>query len=238
MDTRSAGPESPKFEDYPLTRPEYITVLTHFYRGEMHRSSTWRQRLDATTNWAVLTCAGVLSFSFASKEHPHIVLLLSNLIIIAYLVIEARRYRYFAVYRARVRMLEENFLVPIITRRLSSPLASWRDLVAADLDMPKFKTSLLESIGFRLQRNYGAVFLILFGGWLLKLAIHPEMAVSFTQMWERMAVGVVPSVVVFGGALGFYLLLAGLIMYVRSVNHGEPPDEVSGVEGNAKHWPR
>ena len=53
------------FEDYPLTRQEYINVMVHFYRGEIHRSTVWRQRLDATTNWAVLTTAGILSFSFA-----------------------------------------------------------------------------------------------------------------------------------------------------------------------------
>ena len=77
------------------------------YRGEVHRSTSWRQRLDATTNWAVLTTAALLSFTFASQEqHTHIILLLTNLIILAYLAIEARRYRYFEVYRARVRMLE------------------------------------------------------------------------------------------------------------------------------------
>ena len=32
-------------------------MMVHFYRGETHRSTSWRQRLDATTNWAVLTTA-------------------------------------------------------------------------------------------------------------------------------------------------------------------------------------
>lgn len=31
-----------------------ITALSHLYRGELYRSTVWRTRLDATTNWAVL----------------------------------------------------------------------------------------------------------------------------------------------------------------------------------------
>ena len=104
--TTAAGNKSERFEDYPLTRQEYMQVMVHFYRGEVHRSTSWRQRLDATTNWAVLTSAGMLSFALGSQETPHIILLLSNLIILSYLSIEARRYRYFEVYRARVRILE------------------------------------------------------------------------------------------------------------------------------------
>ncbi|MGB2073790.1 MAG: DUF2270 domain-containing protein, partial [Henriciella sp.] len=26
-------------------------ALAHLYRAEVYRSTTWRQRLDATTNW-------------------------------------------------------------------------------------------------------------------------------------------------------------------------------------------
>ena len=33
-----------RFEDYPLTRQEYMNTMTHFYRGEIHRSVAWRQR--------------------------------------------------------------------------------------------------------------------------------------------------------------------------------------------------
>ena len=99
------GP-SPAFEDYPLTRQEYISAIVHFYRGEMYRSQIWRMRLDTTTNWAVVTTAATISFTFGDPSHPHIILLLSNLIITVFLFHEARRFRYFAVYRARVRMLE------------------------------------------------------------------------------------------------------------------------------------
>jgi len=231
-------PDPGRFEDYPLTRLEYINVMVHFYRGEIHRSTNWRARLDATTNWAVLTTAGMLSFSFASPEHPHIVLLLSNLIIIAYLTIEARRFRYFVVYRSRVRMMEENFLIPIITRQLESPMDRWRDLLAMDLDLPKYKTTFMQAVAFRLRRNYVWIFLMVLGGWFVKLSLHPEVAVSGRVLWERMAVGPLPASLILAGAVVFYGLLLAVLLYGRHVSGGEPEDEIAGLERNLDHWKR
>jgi uncharacterized membrane protein len=233
----SATGEGPRgFEDYPLTRQEYINVMVHFYRGEIHRSTVWRQRLDATTNWAVLTTAAMLSFSFATPDHSHIILLLSTLIIFAYLLVEARRFRYFEVYRARVRMLEENFLIPVVTRQLESPMVSWREMVAMDLDLPKYKTTILEAIGFRLRRNYVMIFLILLGAWVVKLMMHPWFATSWGMVWERMAVGMFPSWAVFGAGMLFYAGLFGIMWYARHMHAGIPEDEIAGLEANLDHW--
>jgi len=227
----------PSFEDHPLTRQEYITAMVHFYRGEMHRSLSWRQRLDATTNWSVLTTAGMLSFSFTAPENPHIVLLLSNLIVLAYLTIEARRYRYFEVYRARVRMLEENFLIPIVTRNLESPMAGWREALSKDLDRPKYKTTLIEAIGFRLRRNYFSIFMIILGGWMLKLYIHPYIMLHADQLYERVAVGSVPAGIVLGAGFLFYVGLAVLMWFGRHIHHGgSPDDEIVGIEGDLGEW--
>jgi uncharacterized membrane protein len=238
---RAAAPapaQPERFEDYPLSRQEYITVMTHFYRGEIHRSVGWRQRLDATTNWAVLTTAAILSFTFAAKTDAdsHIILLLSNLIIFAYLSIEARRYRYFEVYRARVRMLEENFLIPVVTRQLESPMGSWREMVAMDLDLPKYKTTMLEAFGFRLRRNYMIIFGIVLGGWLVKLAIHPEFVASGAEYWRRMGVARCPPWIVLGGAVLFYAFLFALMWYARHIHGGVPDDEIAGLERNLEHW--
>jgi uncharacterized membrane protein len=225
-----------RFEDYPLTRREYIAAMVHFYRGEMHRSTVWRERLDATTNWAVLTTAAMLTFAFAAGENPHIILLLSNLIILAYLGIEARRYRYFEVYRARVRMIEENFLIPIVTRSLESPMTTWREMVARDLDLPKYKSTFLEAAGLRLRRNYVWIFGILLGGWILKLASHPTIFETWSDLWRRMAVGPVPSWLVLSGGVLHWVLLAVLIWHARHIHGGEPEDEIAGLERDLKQW--
>lgn len=239
MDEPPKIPESPaasRFEDYPLTRQEYMNVMVHFYRGEAHRSTAWRQRLDATTNWAVLTTAGMLSFTLGSAENHHIILLLSNFIILAYVLIEARRYRYFEVYRARVRMLEENFLIPVVTRQLESPMLSWREMVAMDLDLPKFKTTMLEAVGFRLRRNYIHIFAILLGGWVVKLMIHKTTFTSFSDLWPRMAVGPIPSWVIAGLGAVFYTILMCISWAARHTHAGEPEDEIAGLERNLEHW--
>jgi uncharacterized membrane protein len=237
MGERQDRSEDRRFEDYPLTRQEYLSVMVHFYRGEIQRSVTWRQRLDATTNWAVLTTAGMLSFGFATGDHPHILLLLSNFVILAYLVIEARRYRYFEVYRARVRMIEENFLIPIITRSLESPMGSWREMVAMDLDLPKYKTTFIEAMGFRLRRNYMWIFMILAGGWLVKLYVHPlSYARSWAEYWERMAVGDFPPPAVLSFGVGFYLTLFIIMWIGRHIHGGVPEDEITGLERNLEHW--
>ena len=70
MATPSFEPDGPSardridYESTPLSRGEYITAVVHLYRGELHRANAWRLRLDNTTNWAVLTTAGLLTFSF------------------------------------------------------------------------------------------------------------------------------------------------------------------------------
>ena len=51
---------------YPVTSPEAITVLAHYYRGEISRMMSWRDRLDRTTNWAIGALAVMLSISLAS----------------------------------------------------------------------------------------------------------------------------------------------------------------------------
>jgi uncharacterized membrane protein len=227
---------SSRFEDFPLTRQEYLSVMVHFYRGEIHRSITWRTRTDATTNWTILATAGMLSFAFSSPNTPHIVVLLSNLVIISFLNIESRRYRYFEVYRARVRMLEENFLIPIITRQLESPMGSWREMVAMDLDLPKYKTSYWEAIGFRLRRNYVWIFMIVLGAWVLKLAIHPTVDFTLRTLWTRMHVGSLTAWVVLVLGVVFYVAVFLLIWVGRHLHGGEPDDEIAGLERNLEYW--
>jgi uncharacterized membrane protein len=232
-----SGPSAfERFEDYPLTRVEYITVMVHFYRAEVSRSTQWRQRLDATTNWAVLTTAGMLSFTFGSSESSPILLLLTNLIVLAYLAIEARRFRYFAVYRARVRMIEENFLIPIVTRTLESPMSKWREMLAGDLDKPKYKTTFHQAFGFRLRRNYVFIFLMILGGWLVKLMIHPTPAGSWREVWSRVSIGHVSGWVVLTLGALFYAGLAAAWWFGRTVGGGEPEDEIAGLESNLEAW--
>ena len=224
----------PDFEHFPLTRQEYISAIVHLYRGEMYRSQIWRTRLDTTTNWAVVTTAAMISFTFSDASHHHIILLLSNLLITVFLCYEARRFRYFAVYRARVRMLEDNFYMPLLTRRLISPMKGWSESLATDLDMPTFKTTYFQAIGFRLHRNYAWIFLILILGWLLKLFIHPTEATGLRMMYERMAVGVIPPWAVLAFGVTFCIVIVAALIASHRV--GMPVDEIKGLESDLAQW--
>lgn len=231
LDDRGAA----EFESVPLTRNEYIQVMVHFYRGEVARSNIWRQRLDQTTNWAVVTVAGMISFSFSNRDATHLLLLLSNFVVLGFLWMEARRFRYFAVYRARVRMLEENFLLPVVTRNLASPKSDWRELVAMDLDVPKYKNTMLEALAVRVRNNYFWLFSAIFGAWVLKVWIHPNPVQTWAEMYAHMGAPPLPGWAALVPALVFFGGVNALMIFAGRVP-GLTEEEIHGVESRREHW--
>lgn len=222
------------FESFPLTRPEYINAMVHFYRGEMYRSQIWRTRLDNTTNWAVVMAAGMISFAFSSPDHSPVTLLLANLVISIFMIIEARRYRYFSVFRARVRMIEENFYLPMIRRNLVSPMEGWRDRVAQDLDAPKFKNTYIEALLFRLRRNYAWLFGIILAAAAVKVFIHPTPAQRWSDILSRMQLGPIPAWAVIMLGTTFYLLVT--VPLLTKAGQRAAQDEVGGLERDLSQW--
>ncbi|RKZ08941.1 hypothetical protein DRQ53_13095 [bacterium] len=174
------------YESKSLTRPEYISAIVHLYRGELHRATVWRLRLDNTTNWSIITTAGMLSFAFDGREHSHWVLLTGILLLTSFLSIEARRFRFFDVWRYRVRRIEENFYGPILQRDPVSPDSGWGDRVAEDLLHPVFKISYRAALRARFIRNYWVLYLVLLGGWMLKVLHEPEVAQDFDGLKQNL----------------------------------------------------
>src|SRR5256884_7234900 len=86
-----------------------ITAIAHLYRGEVYRSTVWRTRLDATTNWAVVATGLALSLTFSSAEASPLPLALVGLLVALFLSVEARRYRFFDFWRVRAHILELQF---------------------------------------------------------------------------------------------------------------------------------
>ena len=93
----------------PFAASGFVTQMAHLYRGEVARSNIWRIRLDSTTNWAVVTTAAVLTFTFSAVTNPHIVILMSLVLVWLFLVIESRRYRYYELSALRLRLIETQF---------------------------------------------------------------------------------------------------------------------------------
>jgi uncharacterized membrane protein len=211
------GAASSQFESYPLSRGEYISALVHLYRGQLARADAWRARLDTTSNWAVVTTMGLLSFAFSSPESSHASLLVGMVMISHFLLVEARRYRVFDVWNCRVRMIEENFYGPILTRDLESPRVQWGRMVADDLLHPRFKITYLQAMRARLMRNYSALYLLLAVAWGTKLV-----GTAFERGWTgAMRVGPVPGPLVLVSVVALYAALAVLAFAVERVH---PPE--------------
>src|SRR6059058_5699130 len=64
-----------------LLPAEFNMAMVHFYRGEVQRSNVWRGRLDATTNWAVITAGATLSFVFSSADNPHFAIPINSFLV-------------------------------------------------------------------------------------------------------------------------------------------------------------
>ena len=94
------------FHNDSSTDQGYITAMSHFYRGEIGRIMVWRQRLDTTTTWAITTTGTIFTVAFSFEKVPHLIFFFNLAIVLMMLWIEARRYRFYDAFRARVRMLE------------------------------------------------------------------------------------------------------------------------------------
>jgi uncharacterized membrane protein len=163
---------------------DYYTVLIHFYRGELGRIMIWRQRLDVTSNWAILATTGIVTFGLSSASNSHLVFAIALLICLLLLIIEGRRYRYYVAFRARVRMLEAHLIMPVLLKDVQLLQGDWNQQLAADLVEPTFKISRLEAITRRFARNYVWIFAVNTAAWYLKLWLHyPESheAISFLK---------------------------------------------------------
>jgi uncharacterized membrane protein len=181
-----------------------ITALSHLYRGELYRSTVWRTRLDATTNWAVLTTGIALSLTFSSEQASPLPLVLVGLLVATFLIIEARRYRFFDFWRMRAHVLEVHFFGPILKGEGVQTANGWNEILYQDYKAPNLHISYLEAVGRRLRSNYCWIFAIQVTAYLGKLLIHPEPVASLHELFVRATIGPIP---------GQFVLLAGLIFH-------------------------
>ena len=204
---RSAPPNEPPSADNTahtpavlmrrMGAPEFNTAMIHFYRGEVQRSNTWRNRLDTTTNWAVLTAGATLSFVFSSPSNPHFVIPINSILVAIFLLMEARRYRYYEIWSSRVRVLETGYFAQLLAPESVAPDEAWAQHLASDLITPHFTISEWEAVGRRLRRNYLWIFALLALSWNLKVYLHPLPARDFNSFIDRATVGIIPGWAVF-----------------------------------------
>lgn len=242
MDTPSPAPKGSQASGAPDGRfrigdhvpagSELTNAMIHLYRGEMGRSNIWRTRLDATTNWAVITTGAALTFAFGASADAasHVVLLVISLLVMLFLFIEARRYRYHELWTHRVRLMETHFFANLL-RPGSNRSEGWEERLVDSLCAPRFPISLMEALGRRYRRTYALLFMILGGSWLLKVASHTETN-GFAGLLRASQAGPIPGWLVLGFwfVFNFGLLALGIF----TVGLRQTDAEVFGTSPRAR----
>lgn len=176
------------------------SAMAHLYRGEIHRMKFWRERLDRTTNWAVIVIAALLTWAFSSPDNPHYILLIGIATLAVFLVIESRRYRGYDIWRTRVRTIQENVWSYGLDPDQGLADETWRSRLSKDYRSPTLKITAEEAIAHRLRRVYFPMFAILLAAWLVRITAFS------TESWlETAAIGMIPGTVVVAAVAVFYL---------------------------------
>lgn len=196
------------YRGYSLRGSEFTTAMVHLYRGEVSRANVWRQRLDTTTNWAVLTAGAAITFALGNASGHHGVIILNMLLITLFLFIEARRYRYYELFASRVRLMETDFFAAMFVPPFG-PAADWAESMAENLLHPHFNISTWEAVGRRFRRNYLWIYVVLALAWVAKSALFPTPLTAWPEFIARSAIGPLPGeVVLVAGALFLTLIFA------------------------------
>lgn len=191
------------YRGYKLKSGEFVTAMVHFFRAEVQRANVWRQRLDTTTNWAVVSTGATLSVAFSQPDIHHGIIILNTLLVMWFLFIEARRYRYYELWSYRVRLMETDFYAAMLVPPFH-PSPEWAESLAENLLAPSFPISMWEAFGRRLRRNYIWIFLILYASWAAKIWLFPVPAATMEEFIGRSAVGPVP---------GGLMIVLGVLLY-------------------------
>lgn len=233
-------PKNPKFSEpvwtyrgYALGVSEFTTAMVHLFRAEVQRANAWRNRLDTTTNWAVVTTGAVLSFAFSQAQFGQFVILLDLLLVTMFLVIEARRYRYYEVWSTRVRLMETDFFAAMLVPPFH-PSPDWAETLAVNLLMPRFAVSAWEAFGRRLRRNYLWIYAVIAISWIGHLWLFPTPSSSWTEVIARAGTGMIRGEWFFFGGLAFFAGILATSLATLGLQHsaGEILPRFEGISAD------
>ncbi|MFC7212727.1 DUF2270 domain-containing protein [Saliphagus sp. GCM10025334] len=197
--------------DLERDRTTISSVLGDTYRGEVSRETTWRSRLDQTTTWSVTIMAAILTWAFSSTDNPHYIILIAGLVVTMFLLIEARRYRDYDVYRARVRLMQQNLLAAALDPDAPVDNPEWRVELSDDYRRPTMKVSTLEALANRLRRIYLALFTVLVLAWAFRITAFVQ-----SDAWlESASIALVPGEVVVAVSALWYLAAVAIGLWPR-----------------------
>ncbi len=175
--------------------------MAHLYRGEVHRMTRWRERLDRTTNWAVTVMAAILTWAFSDPSNPHYLVLVGAVAVTFFLGLEAHRFRGYIVWRTRVRLIQENVWAHGLDPSEDLLHADWRKELAEDYRQPTMKIGFEEALAHRLRRIYLPLLGIVLSAWVIRITV-----VSPVDWPDSAAIGAVPGSVVVAVVVCFALI--------------------------------
>src|SRR6266545_2609914 len=218
-------PEEPvwTYRGYRLRTSEFVTAMVHFFRAEVQRANVWRQRLDTTTNWAVVSTGATLSIAFSQPDIHHAIIILNTLLVTWFLYIETRRYRYYELWSYRVRLMETDFFAAMLVPPFH-PSPEWAESLAENLLLPSFPISIWEAFGRRLRRNYFWIFLILYASWAAKIWLFPQPALNVQEFIQRGAIGPIHGIVIITLGIVYHAFL--LLIAIGTVGMTKASGEV------------
>ncbi|MFC4551069.1 MULTISPECIES: DUF2270 domain-containing protein [Halorussus] len=185
--------------------------MAHLYRGEIHRMKLWRERLDRTTNWAVIMLAAILTWAFSSETNPHYVLLAGGVVLSTFLGIEARRYRGYDIWRSRVRILQKNVFAYGLDPSQGLEDVDWRTHLSGSYRQPRLKITRMEAIAHRLRRVYLPLLTVLLGAWVVRTTAFADVP------WPASAaIGRIPGVIIITIVLLSYGVLLLIALWPRT----------------------
>jgi uncharacterized membrane protein len=152
----------------------------------------------------VVTLGVALSIAFSSPAASPLPLVLVGVLIMFFVSIEARRYRYFNVWRARARWMETHLYAPMLRDGDLHMEEGWQNDLARDYWTPHYHISFFTALGRRIRRNYLWILIIQMVAYLGKLAVHPTAIASIDDLWARATVGPIPG----------QLMLAAGVVYI------------------------
>ncbi len=199
----------------PLTEASYsnntTNALIHLYRAEVGKMVAYRQRLDTTTNWAVVTSAGLASFALGDRANSHATFLFAMFMDYFFLHLEARRFRNYEISHHRVRIMERFFYPAMLGDKVDP---SWHQVLLAELAKPRSPMTRTDALGWRLRRNYLWLYVAVLLGWLAKLDLEREDGAprSVRSFVELAGIGALPGPLVLAAVLAFYAFLVWLMV--------------------------
>ena len=100
-------------------------------------------------------------------------------LILLFLMMESRRYRYYELWALRVRLMETDFFATLLSPPFT-PHQEWATRLVNSLLTPEFPINFWEAVGRRLRRIYIWLFLVLVVSWALILILVPSAVATFS----------------------------------------------------------